>query len=119
MDELIPILYQWLVVKYTSVKSFAFWKVSVEQWNFSLPVYKRVSLSWMKWKPSFYNVHYWSITTVLTLSTWKMCFKTDKFSVPVNQGFPSHEWKLKPSFNNVYYVTIYLGINFFYLKSGF
>ena len=44
MKEMIPILYQWPLANYTSVKSFIFWKVSVKLCNFKVPVYKGVPL---------------------------------------------------------------------------
>ena len=50
--EIIPILYQWLLTMYTSVKSFAFWNVRVKLYNFRVPVYKVVSHPFMKWNPS-------------------------------------------------------------------
>ena len=42
MKEIIPIFYQWPFASYTSLKSFTFWKVSVNLYNFMFPVYKGV-----------------------------------------------------------------------------
>ena len=43
MDKMIPIK-RWLVVNYTSVKSFALWKVRVKLYKFGVSVYKGVSV---------------------------------------------------------------------------
>ena len=39
IHEMIPILYQWQLAKYTTVQSFAFWNVRVKLYNFRVSVY--------------------------------------------------------------------------------
>ena len=53
MNEMIPILWRWLLAKYTAVKSFTLCKVSVKPYNLRVTVYKEVGFPWIKWYPSF------------------------------------------------------------------
>ena len=48
MREMKPFFQQWLLAKYTPVKSFAFSKMSAEVYNFSGPVYKGAPMNEMK-----------------------------------------------------------------------
>ena len=89
IHEMIPILYQWLLAKYTSVKSFAFWNVSVNLYNFRVPVYKGVSLPWMKWNPNFNDG---CCTSRKTSFLCKESVKLYNFRIPVIRRFPFHVW---------------------------
>ena len=53
MHERKPFLKRWQLANYARVKRFTFWKVSAKIYNFRVPVYKGVPLTWMKWHPSF------------------------------------------------------------------
>ena len=56
MNEVIPILWRWVLANFTMVKSFTIRIVSVKLYNFRVPVYKGVPLPWMKWNVSLnYN----------------------------------------------------------------
>ena len=100
MNEMIPILSWWLVANYTSVKSFAFRKMSAEVYNFSGPVHKGVPSPWMKWNPAFNND---SCPTILlwkvSLSEkWVLNYTTLGFLFI--KGLHSHEW------NDIFSLTI-------------
>ena len=43
MNEMKPILSRWLLQNYMTVKSFTFWKVNFQLYNFRVPVYKGLS----------------------------------------------------------------------------
>ena len=53
-------------------ESFTFWKVSVKVYNFRVPVYKVVSLPWMKWNTSF-NDDCWPSILVWRVSHFEKC----------------------------------------------
>ena len=55
MDEMKPVLEQWVLVNCTSLNSLTFGKVSVKLHNFRVLGSKGVPLPWMKWKPSFHD----------------------------------------------------------------
>ena len=108
IHDMIPILYQWLLAKYTIVKSFAFWKVSVNLCNFRIPVYKGVPLPWMKWHtfmkwyPSFTNdcrpsIRVWKVSLS---ETWELNCTTLGFLFV--REFPSHEWNETHPWNDTH-----------------
>ena len=66
--------------------------MSVEVYNFNVPVYKGVSLPWMNWNPNFNDECCLSIR-VLRLpfcEKWVLNYTTS--GLPLIRGFPSHGW---------------------------
>ena len=76
IHEMIPILYQWLLAKYTSVKSFAFWNVSVELYKFRVPVYSSPPMNEMKHIHEMILILYQYLltkyTSVKSFAFWKL-----------------------------------------------
>ena len=92
MNEMIHVFWQWLVANCTRVNSFAFWKVNGKLYNFKVPVFKGVPLTWMKRNTSFNDdcrptVRVWKVSPS---EKWMVNYTTSGF--PFIRGFPSHEW---------------------------
>ena len=106
---MIPVLSRWLVANYTSVKSFAFWKVSVKVYNFRVLVYKEVPLPWIKWNLSFND------DCLPTILGWKVSFSKKwvliyaTLGFPFINRFPSHEWNDTHLWNTTHPLTMIAG----------
>ena len=92
MNEMEPILKRWLLANYTSVKRFAFRKVSAKICNLRVPVYKGVPLTWMKWNPSLIDDCLSSVLEWKVSLSEKCVLKYATSGFPFIRGFPSHEW---------------------------
>ena len=113
MNEMKSIFKRWLLANYTSVKRFAFWKVSAKICNFRVPVYKGF--------PS----HDWNDTHSLSMTasqvyyylkdslSEKWVLKYTTLGVPFRKGFPSHEW------NETRALTMTAGQLYFFEKFHF
>ena len=93
-------LKRWFQTKYTSLKSFTFWKVSVNVYNFRIPVYKGVPLPWMKWNTSLKRWLQTKYTCLKSFTFWKASVNVYNFRVPVYKGVPLPWMKRNASFND-------------------
>ena len=82
MDQLIPIyemiaiLYQWLLAKYTSVQNFPFWKVSG-----GFPTVNEIKRNLSRWLLANY-------TSVKIFACWKAAVTLYNFRVPFYMRIP-------------------------------
>ena len=93
MNEMEPIFERCVLANYTSLKSFTSWKRSANLCNFRVPAYKGITLTWIKWNPSFND------DRLPATLLWKFAFSEKwvliytTWGFPFIRGFPSHEWK--------------------------
>ena len=73
-------------------ENFTSWNVSVKLYNFRVPVYKGVSLPWMKWNPTFNDECWQSILVWKKSLSEKLVLIYTTLGFPFISGFPSHEW---------------------------
>ena len=85
-------LKRWLQTKYTSLKSFTFWKASVNVYNFRVPVHKGVPLPWMKCNLSFKDDCRPTILVWKVSNSEKCILNYTTLGSPFIRGFPSHGW---------------------------
>ena len=92
MDEMRASIERWQVANYSSVKIFAFWKVSAKLYNYRVHVFKGVPLPRMKWNPSF-NDDWWPTIRVSKAPlSKKWVLKCTTWGFPFLKRFPSHGW---------------------------
>ena len=91
MNEMEHFIKRWLLANYTGVKRFTFWNASAKVYNFRVPVYKGVPLTWMKGNTSL-NDDCWPTILVWKDSVSEMSvLKYAILGFPFIRGFPSHE----------------------------